>query len=80
MCVQPFHRGQQFCFRADLFKRLPGGGLEGDAPDEVRELAEKRWQAKQDKDWPLADQLRDQITEMGWQVKDTKDGFELSPA
>ena len=52
----------------------------GDVPDEVRELAEKRWQAKQDKDWGAADQLRDQISEMGWQVKDTKDGFELSPA
>ncbi len=31
-------------------------------PPEVADLAERRWQAKQNKDWATSDQLRDQLT------------------
>ena len=51
-----------------------------DAPAAIRELAERRWQAKQERDFALADQLRAELTDDGWQVKDRKDGYDLSPA
>lgn len=46
-------------------------------PQEVISLAERRLKAKQDKDWALADELRSKIANLGYTVKDTKDGFEF---
>ncbi len=46
-----------------------------DIPDEVKSLAEKRWQAKKDKNWAEADALRAQIDGLGYLIKDTKDGY-----
>ena len=34
--------------------------------------------AKIAKDWSLADQIRSELTDKGWQIKDGKDGFELA--
>jgi hypothetical protein len=48
-------------------------------PTEVRTLAEQRQGARAAKDWALADDLRDQIATLGWQVKDTPEGPELKP-
>ena len=48
-----------------------------DAPDDVKALAEQRWQAKQARDWTTADTLRLQISEKGWTIKDRKDGYDL---
>lgn len=50
-----------------------------DAPEEVQALAQKRWEAKQNKDWASADALRDEIAAAGWTVKDAQGGFELLP-
>jgi len=50
-----------------------------DVPGEVTEMAQARWEAKQAKDWSEADRLRDEITAAGWEVKDTKEGFEICP-
>ena len=47
-------------------------------PLEIRNLAERRWEAKIAKDWGLADQLRGQLSDRGWLVKDGKDSFELA--
>ncbi len=49
----------------------------GEAPEEVRALAQQRWEAKQNKNWAAADALRKQTDELGWTIKDTKEGFEL---
>ncbi len=49
------------------------------APDDVLQLAQQRWQAKQDKDWARADSLRDAIQAKGWIVKDSKDSYSLIP-
>lgn len=49
------------------------------APEPIRQLAEARWQAKQNRDFAKADALRDQLLAEGWSVKDTKEGFELEP-
>jgi cysteinyl-tRNA synthetase len=51
-----------------------------DVPAEVTALAEKRWAAKQAKDWSAADALRSDITAAGWSMKDRKDGYDLEPA
>ncbi len=37
-----------------------------------------RLQAKQNKDWTTSDHIRNSLTELGFQIKDTKDGFEWS--
>jgi len=37
-----------------------------------------RLQAKQNKDWATSDKIRNELTEYGFQIKDTKDGFEWS--
>lgn len=47
-------------------------------PDEVKALAERRWQAKKDRDFGLADKLRADIDILGYVIKDGKDGFEIS--
>lgn len=48
-----------------------------DIPGEVKSLAEQRIQAKKDKNFALSDELRNKIKEMGYEVKDSKDGYEL---
>lgn len=48
-------------------------------PDEVMDIANRRFAAKQARDWALADQLRAQLTDLGWAVKDSKEGFTLTP-
>ena len=47
-------------------------------PREILDLVEKRKQARQEKNWEESDRLRDLIKEKGYEVKDTKDGMELS--
>jgi len=51
---------------------------EDQPPAEVLALAEKRLQARNVKDWGLADSLRQQIQSAGWLVKDTPDGWQLT--
>jgi cysteinyl-tRNA synthetase len=38
-------------------------------------LLEQRQQAKVEKNWALSDAIRDRLSELGFEVKDTKDGF-----
>ena len=38
-------------------------------------LLEQRQQAKAEKNWALSDAIRDKLSELGFEVKDTKDGF-----
>lgn len=46
-------------------------------PANVKELAQKRWDAKQAKNWAEADKLRQQIADLGFVVKDSKDSYEI---
>ncbi|MEM0896749.1 MAG: cysteine--tRNA ligase, partial [Verrucomicrobiota bacterium] len=48
-----------------------------EVPGNIAELAERRWQAKQSKDWSEADRFRDELAEKGWQVKDGKEGYSV---
>ena len=47
---------------------------EGAIPQEVLDLVEQRKVAKANKDWASADAIRAKINELGYVVKDTKDG------
>lgn len=58
----------------DLLKPID---TQSDVPAEVKTLAEKRWAAKQARDFATADALRAQIDAMGFVVLDQKDGFTL---
>lgn len=48
-----------------------------EATKEVSELLKKRGKAREDKDWALADELRDKIKSLGFLVLDSKDGQEV---
>ncbi len=47
-------------------------------PENVLALAEQRIIARQNKDWALSDKLRDEIAELGYVIKDSKDGYSIS--
>ncbi len=57
-----------------------GFAEEAQIPQNVKELAQKRWEAKQNKDYATSDLLRDQILKLGYVVKDRKDGYEITLA
>ena len=46
-------------------------------PSQVRQLADERQKARDNKDWGEADRLRARISEMGWCVQDTSAGQNL---
>ena len=70
---------------ADLGEMLGVLGLESlvapdrEAPEAVRQLAEQRERARDERDFATADRLRDEIRALGWDVRDIADGFELLP-
>ena len=59
------------------FLRVVGAQFE--IPVEIVRLADKRWAAKQAKDWAGADTLRKELTSAGWSMLDGKDGYKLEP-
>jgi cysteinyl-tRNA synthetase len=46
--------------------------------DEVEQLAEERENARREKNWKRSDELRERISALGWEVRDTKDGPKLT--
>ncbi|MGN0818273.1 MAG: cysteine--tRNA ligase [Candidatus Coproplasma sp.] len=69
-----------------LFRKTPASYLAevavkapaDEIPEEVKALAEERWQAKKARDWAAADALRAKIDSLGYAVKDGKDGFSIN--
>lgn len=49
-----------------------------DIPSEITAFADQRIEAKKNKDYILADELRKKINELGREIKDTKDGYEIT--
>jgi len=47
-------------------------------PNEIEVLAQEREIARMNKNWRKSDELRDQITQLGYEVKDTDSGFKIS--
>ena len=44
-------------------------------PEEVKKLVEERKTARQEKDWEKSDTIRNKIENLGYSIKDTKDGI-----
>jgi cysteinyl-tRNA synthetase len=64
-------------FALDL-EKVEAEKLSTDLPPEIIELAEKRKEAKKNKDFKSADELRNRLKEKGYEIVDTKSGYELS--
>src|SRR5437660_1747377 len=47
-------------------------------PPEVAQLARERENARREKNWKRSDELRERISVLGWEVRDTKDGQKLA--
>lgn len=56
-------------------KLLEKGELQ--VPADIAVLAEERARAREKKDWKKSDELREELKEKGWLVKDTKDSWQL---
>jgi cysteinyl-tRNA synthetase len=56
-----------------------GIGEAGEAPAEVVDLAEARQAARAAREFERADELREEIDRLGWEVQDVPDGFRLIP-
>lgn len=48
-------------------------------PPEVLSLVEQREAARMQRDWVTSDELREQIAALGWEVRDTRSGPEVTP-
>lgn len=65
------------------FDKVLGLNLDGvqeekhEIPVEVERLAEERWQAKKEKNWAKADELRNQIANLGYMILDGKDNYQI---
>lgn len=86
----PFEMPQHPCvgIPADVWACLeaarrvgPAGGDMGkpDPPAEVLALMGGRSAARARRDWATADALRDQVRELGWEIRDTPSGSEAEP-
>ena len=73
-----FHRLEKNLLKIGLFDWIGQEIHIDEIPTEVKELADQRVQAKQDKDYALSDELRNKITALWREIKDTKDGYEVN--
>jgi len=68
---------------ASLIKELGGvlgllqKDLEVEITDDIRELVEKRVEARKNKNFAASDEIRDKLREMGILMEDTKEGYKL---
>lgn len=62
-------------FGLDL--HLPLEKTEEAVPDNVKAIAEKRFEARKNKDWATSDALRNELDALGYAVLDSKTGYEL---
>jgi len=51
--------------------------VQEEAPAEIKTLAAQRWDARNNKQWAKSDELRDQLKELGWLVKDGSGDYSL---
>ena len=62
----------------DYFAEVAAKNPAEDVPAEVKEIAERRWQAKKARNWAEADKLRAELDSLGYTVKDGKEGYEIA--
>ena len=72
-------RSQNVYATLEKFNTVLGLNLEEEnqIPAEVQEKAEARWQAKKNKNFATADALRQEIDNLGYVVKDTREGYQI---
>ena len=63
---------------ADEFVKAFESKASDDIPAEVKAIADERFVARQNKDWAKSDELRAKLGELGYEVKDAKDGYTLN--
>ena len=61
----------------DIAKWAPA---EIEVPDEVSALVQAREEARAAKDWGRADELRKQVSDLGYVIEDTKEGAKIARA
>lgn len=64
-------------FGLDLCLPVEKSSTDDDVPQEVKDIAEKRFAARKAKDWATSDKLRNDLDALGYAVLDSKDGYEL---
>ncbi len=60
-----------------LDKAKPAEKEKIEVPDSIKAIADERWQARLAKNWAESDRLRDELSNLGYLVKDAKDGYTL---
>ena len=63
--------------KLDLLWKNEESKVNEDIPEEITEFANQRLQAKQEKNYALADELRTKIQEKWYNIKDIPWGFEI---
>ena len=58
----------------EIFPVIESSDQEAEIPPELQEKLEQRQQARKEKNYPLADQLRDEIESAGYKIVDTSQG------
>ncbi len=58
--------------------QLPDPDADIEVPEDIRAIAEERWAARRAKDWGKADELRARLADLGWEMKDGRDGYKLN--
>ena len=60
-----------------LDKAQPSEETQEDIPEDIKRIAQERYEAKKRKDFAQADALRNQLTQLGYSVLDSKDGYRI---
>jgi cysteinyl-tRNA synthetase len=63
----------------DVWKISPKEKVQLLIPEHILEIGRQRWEAKKNREFQKADELRDVLLQNGFTSKDSKDGFELLP-
>ncbi|MDE6885151.1 MAG: cysteine--tRNA ligase [Clostridia bacterium] len=60
-----------------LDKAQPAEEEKIDVPQEIQDIAKQRFEAKKNRDFATADALRSKLSELGYSVLDSKDGYKI---
>lgn len=75
-------KSNKFAKLLDKFDEVLGLNLshkeELELPEEIKDILEERKSARENKDWAKSDELRDKLLDLGYVVKDTKNGVEVT--
>ena len=70
---------EQFRDFDKILGALDVDNIEISVPDNILDLVEQRQQARKTKNFEQADEIRDQLKELGWKIEDTASGARAKP-